>query len=143
MKDITRLKLWLAVAAVFALGCATGALLDSAYRLRAGAARGESRGGRHNPEHMFEKMRRELALDERQSAEVRKILDETRNEYRALRTELRPRFEEPRLKARARIREVLNEEQRRKFDAQAAERDAKRGEHERGERERDERDRQR
>ncbi|HEX8502188.1 MAG TPA: hypothetical protein VF659_16510 [Pyrinomonadaceae bacterium] len=127
MKGMTRLKLWLAVAAVFALGCATGALLDSAYRLRVDAARGESRGGgRRDPEHMFEKMRRDLSLDERQSAEVRKILDETRTEYRALRGEARPRFDAIRQSARTRIRALLNPDQQKRFDARVAEKDARR-----------------
>ena len=126
MKNITRLKLWLAIAAIFALGCATGVFLDSAYRLRAGAARGEGRGGKRNPEHMFEKMRRELELDERQSAEVRKILDETRNEYRALRSEARPRFDAIRQNARTRIRAQLTPEQQKRFDARVAELDARR-----------------
>jgi hypothetical protein len=122
MKGAHRLKLWLAVAAVFALGCATGALLDSAYRLRAGA---ESRG-RRNPEHVFEKMRSDLGLDERQAAEARKILDETRGEYRALRSEARPRFDAIRQSARARIRALLNPEQQKRFDARVAEKDARR-----------------
>ena len=126
MKEITRLKLWLAVAAVFALGCVTGALLDSAYRLRAGAARNESRGGRRNPEHMFEKMRQDLNLDERQAAEVHKILDETRNEYRTLRSEARPRFDAIRQSARARIRSLLTPEQQQRFDARVAEKDKRR-----------------
>jgi len=126
MKNITRLKLWLAIAAIFALGCATGVFLDSAYRLRAGAARGESRGGKRNPERMFEKMRSELELDERQSAEVRKILDETRNEYRALRSEARPRFDSIRQSARTRIRALLTPEQQQRFDARVAELDKRR-----------------
>ena len=127
MKNITRLKLWLAIAAIFALGCATGALLDSTYRLRA-AARHSSHGGKRDPAHAFEKLQRELNLDERQAAEARRILDETRDEYRRLRAEVRPRFEEPRLKARARIRELLSADQQQKFDALAAERDAQRRE---------------
>ena len=126
MKGSATLKLWLAVAVVFALGCATGVFLDSAYRLRAGAARNESRGGRRNPEHMFEKMRRELELDERQAAEVRKILDETRNEYRALRSEARPRFDAIRQSARTRIRALLTPEQQQRFDARVAEKDKRR-----------------
>ena len=126
MKGIATLKLWLAVTVVFALGCATGVFLDSAYRLRAGAPRNESRGGKRNPEHMFEKMRRELELDERQAAEVRKILDETRNEYRALRSEARPRFDAIRQSARTRIRSLLNPEQQKRFDARVAEKDARR-----------------
>jgi Spy/CpxP family protein refolding chaperone len=126
MKGIATLKLWLAVAVVFALGCATGAFLDSAYRLRAGATRNESRGGRRNPEHMFEKMRQDLNLDERQAAEVRKILDETRNEYRVLRSEARPRFDAIRQSARTRIRALLTPDQQQRFDARVAERDARR-----------------
>ncbi|MFL6255760.1 MAG: hypothetical protein ACJ74T_12175 [Pyrinomonadaceae bacterium] len=127
MKGITRLKLWLAVAVIFALGCATGVFLDSAYRLRAGAARSESRGGgKRNPEHMFERMRRDLELNEQQSAEVRKILDETRNEYRTLRSEARPRFDAIRQSARTRIRALLTPEQQQRFDARVAEMDARR-----------------
>lgn len=126
MKNITRLKLWLAVAAIFVTGCATGALLDSAYRLRVDAAREDVRGGRRNHEQMFEKMRRDLDLDERQAAEARKILDETRNEYRALRSEARPRFDTIRQSARTRIRALLNPEQQKRFDARVAEKDARR-----------------
>jgi len=125
MKGYTRLKLWLAVAAVFALGCATGALLDSAYRLRVDAAR-EAGHGRRSPERMLEKMRRDLDLDERQAAEVRKIVDETRNEYRSLRGEARPRFDAIRQSARTRIRALLNPEQQKRFDARVAEKDARR-----------------
>ncbi len=125
MKGSTRLKLWLAVAAVFALGCATGALLDSAYRLRAGAAREESRGKRSH-EEVFEQMRRDLELTDQQAAEVRRILDETRNDYRALRAEARPRFDAIRQAARARIRALLTPEQQQRFDARVAEKDARR-----------------
>lgn len=130
MRGGARLKLWLAVAAIFALGCATGALLDSAYRLRAGAARNNEQRGRRDPERIFEKMRHDLDLDERQSAEVRKILDETRNEYRSLRSEARPRFDAIRQSARTRIRALLTPEQQRRFDARVAERDARRDEEE-------------
>jgi hypothetical protein len=128
MRNFTRLKLWLAVAAVFALGGATGALLDSAYRLRVDAAHGGARGGggRRDPEQVFEKMRRDLGLDERQAAEARRILEETRNEYKALRSEARPRFDAIRQSARARIRALLTPEQQQRFDARVAEKDARR-----------------
>ena len=124
-----RLKLWLAVVAVFALGGVTGALLDSAYRLRAGAARTESRG-RRDHEEVFERMRRDLQLNDSQSAEVRKILEQTRGDYRALRAEARPRFDSIRQSARTRIRALLTPEQQQRFDAKVAERDARRAEEE-------------
>src|SRR3712207_7663325 len=48
-----------------------------------------SRGGKRDPAHAFDKLQRELNLDGRQAAEVRRILDETRDEYRTLRSETR------------------------------------------------------
>ena len=118
----TRLKIWLVLVVVFLLGGVTGAALTGLYRSRASADRSESRERAMN--ERFEKLRQELKLDDQQTTAVRAILDETRNEYRNLRTELRPRFEEPRLKARARIRTLLNAEQQQKFDAIVAQQDA-------------------
>jgi len=120
----TRLKIWLVLVVVFVLGGATGAALTGLYRSRAGNDARESRD-RAKHEQRFEKMRQELNLNEQQTTQVRAILDQTRNEYRALRQELRPRFEEPRLKARAQIRALLNAEQQQKFDEMTAQQDAK------------------
>jgi Spy/CpxP family protein refolding chaperone len=119
----TTLKIWLVLLAVFVLGSVTGAALTGLYRSRAAGASGAEARERAMHER-FEKMRAELNLTDQQTASVRTILDETRNEYRALRTELRPRFEEPRMKARARIRALLTPEQQQKFDAMVAQQDA-------------------
>lgn len=116
----TRLKIWVVLVVVFVLGCVTGVALTGLYRSRASGDRPE-----RAPHERFEKMRRELSLTDQQTTAVRAIVDETRNEYRALRTELRPRFEEPRLKARSRIRALLTPEQQQKFDAMVAQQDAK------------------
>jgi Spy/CpxP family protein refolding chaperone len=120
----TKLKIWLVLVVVFVLGCATGVALTGLYRSRASGDKSEARD--HAMQERFERMRRELSLTDQQATAVRTILDETRNEYRALRTELRPRFEEPRLKARSRIRVLLNPEQQQKFDALIAQQDAQR-----------------
>ena len=120
----TKLKIWLVLVVVFVLGCATGVALTGLYRSRASGDKSEARD--HMIQERFERMRRELSLTDQQATAVRTILDETRNEYRALRTELRPRFEEPRLKARSRIRALLNPEQQQKFDALIAQQDAQR-----------------
>jgi Spy/CpxP family protein refolding chaperone len=127
MKGSTRIKIWIVFAVVFALGTVTGAALDGVYRSRASVGRrgGDEERKRDAGAH-FDKMRRDLNLTDEQATKVRAVLDETRNEYRSLRAELRPRFDEPRLKARARIRELLDEAQRQKFDAVTAEMDAKR-----------------
>src|SRR5437868_14621399 len=114
----TRLKVWLVLLVVFALGSVTGAALTGLYRSHAS---GDRPGGKDR----FEKMRRDLNLTEDQTKSVSAILDETRNEYRSLRAELRPRFEEPRQKARTRIR-ALTPEQQQKFDAMVVQQDAQR-----------------
>jgi Spy/CpxP family protein refolding chaperone len=117
----TTLKIWLVLLVVFILGSVTGAALTGLYRSRAGGGAEARERAMHE---RFEKMRSELSLTDQQTTSVRTILDETRNEYRALRTELRPRFEEPRMKARTRIRALLTPEQQKKFDAMVAQQDA-------------------
>jgi len=117
----TRLKVWLVLMVVFVLGSITGAALTGLYRSRAGSGRAERNGNGR-----FERLRKDLSLTDEQTKAVSAILDETRNEYRALRSELRPRFEEPRQKARTKIRALLNQEQQQKFDALTAQQDAQR-----------------
>ena len=117
----TTLKIWLVLLVVFVLGSVTGAALTGLYRSRAGGGAEARERAMHE---RFEKMRSELSLTDQQTTSVRTILDETRTEYRALRAELRPRFEEPRMKARARIRALLTPEQQKKFDALVAQQDA-------------------
>lgn len=117
----TRLKVWLVLVVVFVLGSVTGAALTGLYWSRAAGNRPE-----RNPQQRFEKMRSELNLTDDQTKAVSAILDETRNEYRTLRGELKPRFDEPRQKARAKIRALLSPEQQQKFDAMVAQHDAQR-----------------
>ncbi len=130
----TRLKIWLAVVGVFVLGCVTGASFDSLYRLRASNDERQEKHGRHGKEDLFESLKRDLDLSDDQATQIRAILDQTRNEYRALRAEVRPRYDSIRQTARARIRALLTPEQQQRFDAKAAERDAQRDKEERDER---------
>jgi Spy/CpxP family protein refolding chaperone len=118
----TTLKIWLVLVAVFLLGSVTGAALTGLYRSRASGGREGRERGKH--EQRFEKIKQELSLTDQQATDVRTILDQTRNEYRALREEMRPRFEEPRMRARTKIRALLNAEQQKKFDALVAQQDA-------------------
>jgi uncharacterized membrane protein len=121
----TRLKIWLVVVGVFLLGGITGASLDSLYRMRASSNERSTRERRSKGE-VFERMKSDLNLSEQQATEIRAILDQTRNEYRQLRTEVRPRYDTVRQNARTKIRALLTPEQQQKFDAQVAEHDAKR-----------------
>ena len=125
------MKIWLVLVAVFVLGCVTGVALTGLYRSRASNGTESRERAMHE---RFERMRTELNLTDQQTTAVRAILDETRNEYRALRTELRPRFEEPRLKARSRIRALLTPEQQQKFDAMVAQQDAQHDEQQKSKR---------
>ena len=118
----TTLKIWLVLVAVFLLGSVTGAALTGLYRSRASGGREARERGKH--EQRFEKIKQELSLTDQQATDVRTILDQTRNEYRSLREEMRPRFEEPRMRARTKIRALLNAEQQKKFDALVAQQDA-------------------
>lgn len=129
----TLLKIWLAVVGVFALGCVTGISIDSVYRLRAGGGRSEVRRQR-DKEEVFERMKRDLDLNDQQATQIRAILDQTREEYRQLRAEVRPRYDTVRQNARVRIRALLTPEQQRKFDAKVAEHDARRDDDEKSER---------
>jgi Spy/CpxP family protein refolding chaperone len=116
-------KIWLVLVAVFVLGAVTGGALTGLYRSRASGNAGRE-GRERAMKDRFEKMRQELNLTDQQTTQVRAILDETRNEYKTLREELRPRFDEPRLKARAKIRALLNPDQQKKFDTLVAQQDA-------------------
>lgn len=126
----TKLIMWLVLVAVFALGSVTGAALSGLIRSRASGGRSD----RERANERFAKMRTELNLMDDQTKQIRAILDETRNEYRKLREELKPRFEEPRLKARTKIRALLTPEQQQKFDAMVAQQDSRREEEQKSKR---------
>ena len=118
------LKTWLVLIAVFVLGGVTGVGLSGVYRSKANSTFREQRG--HDRQAMFERIRNDLNLSAEQSKEMQKVLDETAGEFRTLRGELRPRYEELRLKARGRMRTILTSDQQQKFDALMAEIDARR-----------------
>jgi len=124
----TRLKIWLIVLGIFVLGGVTGAALDSVYRLKASSGRGPEMRGARGDKDKLERMKSDLNLTDNQAAQIRTVLDETRNSYRALRNEVRPRFDAIRQEARTKIRALLNPEQQQKFDARVAEHDARRNE---------------
>lgn len=128
----TRLKIWLVVVGVFALGCLSGFALDGAYRLRAAGRDNAGEHGRHGGHDIFERMRADLNLTDEQARQVKTVLDETRDEFRTLSAECRPRYDAIRQKGRERIRALLTPEQQQRFDAKVAERDAREREHEKG-----------
>ena len=120
-----RAKVIAAALAVFVLGCVTGAALDSAYRLRAAGHR-RTQHSQQGRDEFFKSLQKNLDLDARQTEQIRAVIDETREGYRQLQTEVSPRYDELRRGGRARIRALLTPEQQQKFDQMTAERDARR-----------------
>ena len=94
-------QLRLAAVLIFLLGAAAGALAPRAYRAWFGR--------HHRPQ--LERVFGELRLNAEQEAQVRQILSETREEFRALRREAEPREREIRQRADERLRRVLTPEQ--------------------------------
>ena len=119
MQGHTTLKVWLVLVVVFVLGACTGGAVTGFYRAM-------TRPGKPNSASRIEKLRSDLNLNDDQMKSVSAILDDTKNEYKALRAEVKPRFDEPRQKARTKIRALLTPEQQQKFDAMIAQQDAQR-----------------
>ena len=119
MQGHTTLKVWLVLAVVFVLGACTGGAVTGFYHSM-------SRPPKPAPGARLEKLGRDLNLNDDQMKSVGAILDETRNDYKVLRAEVKPRFDETRQKARAKIRALLTPEQQQKFDAMVAQIDEKR-----------------
>src|ERR1043166_6507262 len=113
----TTLKVWLVLVVVFVLGACTGGAVTGFYHSM-------SHPEKSKASDKMEKLRRDLNLTDEQMKSVSSILDDTKNEYKALRAEVKPRFDEPRQKARTKIRALLTPEQQQKFDAFVAQQDA-------------------
>ena len=107
---------------VFLIGIGTGILATTLYETRVGlsASAPQNRGDRSNPQERGrrdqDRLAQYLGLDQTQQDQIRNILEETRNEMRTLRQQTEPQFKAIEDRSRAKIREVLNEEQRRKAD---------------------------
>src|SRR4026207_1995333 len=123
-KSNGRLKTCLVLIAVFLLGAVTGVGISGVYRSNTNASFREARG--RDRQAMFERIRNDLNLNAEQSKEMQKVLDDTAGEFRTLRGELKPRYEELRLKARGRMRAILTTEQQQKCEGLMGEIDARR-----------------
>ena len=121
MNSVAKSKWQLRAAAVciFLLGVAAGTLAPLAYRGWAGGRRGAHQQSRAD---RFERMLERLELKDEQKAQVKQILAETREQFRALRRESAPREQELRRRTDERLRQVLNEEQWEKFQTEMRER---------------------
>ncbi|MFP5262545.1 MAG: hypothetical protein ACLGJB_11625 [Blastocatellia bacterium] len=119
-------KTWLLLAAVFFLGCVTGASLDGIYRLRAGSDRQAIMAPSiRDTDAYFYTLKRELDLNSEQEASMRTILDRTRDEYKAVCADVRPRYDVVRARAREQMRALLTAGQQQRFDLIVTQEDCK------------------
>jgi hypothetical protein len=110
-------KAWLAFFIVFALGGVTGAALDGIYRLRASSSEQTPAISIRDTDAYFETLQRELTLNDDQSSAMRVILDRTRDDYKAVCSDVRPRYDTVRERARSQMRALLTADQQPRFDA--------------------------
>ena len=113
------IKAKLLVFAIFFTGIAAGILIANFYttRVMTGAPDASNPPGREQRvQRDINKFYDYLGLDQAQREQMHKIGEETRHEFQELRKETQPRFEAIQEKSRAKIRAVLNDEQRVKYD---------------------------
>ena len=111
---------------VFLLGAVVGGLATQWASRRGWAS--ERSDHRRDPRGALEWLNRELKLSPEQRSQVESILDETGQAYRAIRQRTRPEYEAVRHQGREKIRALLSEEQRGRFEALVREIDAREAE---------------
>ena len=106
------------VFAVFFLGIGTGVLIANFYTNRVGSLSAVPNTPDRNQtaQRDINKFYDYLGLDQAQREKMHKIGEETRREFQDLRKETQPRFEAIQESSRDKIRAVLNDDQRKKYD---------------------------
>lgn len=111
------IKVWAVLLVVFALGCVTGAALDGIYRLRAKSDQPTLAPPMRDTEAYFDTLKRELTLTDEQSSAIQDILNRTRDDYKAVCADVRPRYDSLRERTRNQMRALLTPDQLPKFDS--------------------------
>ena len=106
------------VFAIFFMGIASGLLIANFYTTRVTGSP-DNDASANRPERAQRDINRfydYLGLDQPQREEMHRIGEETRREFQELRKETQPRYEAIQEQSRNKIRAVLNDEQRAKYD---------------------------
>jgi len=112
----TRVKAQFAIVIVFLLGVAAGALGLTVYSRWSETGRPSGWTGKFDRERYVKQMTEAVGLRSEQMGPLDAILDETREEFLALRERVRPQFDDIKQRARQRIRGILNAEQQARFE---------------------------
>ena len=100
------------VFAIFFIGIATGVLLANFYTTRVAGAPGRTQRAQRDINKFYDY----LGLNPEQRDQFHRIGEETRHEFQELRSETQPRFQAIQERSRTKIRGLLNDEQRKKYD---------------------------
>jgi membrane protein YqaA with SNARE-associated domain len=106
--------LWLAI--VFVLGAALGGVLGYAFAHRGYAAEPAVLSAQARRVQRREKLTHDVGLNPDQQKQVAAILDQAQGEYKAVHTAMDPQLEAVRQKTRYKIRAVLTDDQKPKFE---------------------------
>ena len=116
----SRSKARMIVVSVFVIGFAAGALSLNLYQQLNPSSKNN---GPRGAEYLIKRMNDEVGLKSDQEDQIKKILDETREKYRAVREEMEPavkgfepKFNAVREESRNRIRALLTPEQLPKYE---------------------------
>ena len=114
-----QMKAWAAFLIVFALGGVTGASVIGIYSLRtqSNASREMKTVSMRDTDAYFETLKRELTLSDDQAAAMHLVLDRTRDDYKAVCADVRPRYDVVKERARSELRALLTAEQQPRFDS--------------------------
>lgn len=125
-QTMARVKVWGAFLVVFTLGGITGVSLDGIYRSRGDAnAAAVAAVSMRDTDGYFETLKRELSLSDEQATSMRAILDRTRDDYKAVCADVRPRYDVVRERARNQMRALLAADQQQRFDTIVTQEDCK------------------
>jgi len=109
---------------VFILGGITGAVSYSLYlrRVEASGARPGSHWASHD---IVKKFAQDLDLGAEQQEQLKIIIDQSRERFGALRRQFRPQYEAIRRETNDKIRQILRDDQKTKFEKIIQENDAR------------------
>jgi Spy/CpxP family protein refolding chaperone len=111
-----RFKAAFVLAAVFVLGGVAGVAVGRITSMRELRHMMEGPPGEARARFRMEAMRRHLDLNEDQVTRIRAVMSEADADREKLMATCDPELEDLRKRTDARVREILNEEQRRRFD---------------------------
>lgn len=127
------LSVTLSMLAVFSSGILVGAIGHRLYAVRTVIADRDKPPGRPSPEEFrrryVEEMKTRLQLDQTQLAQLNRILDDTREKFRAMKERQRPQADQIKEEQRSNIRAMLNASQRPEYEKMLEEREKRHRQH--------------